>query len=109
MKNFKLFEPLVNTHLPRLVYCGDDCNLPPLGMQVSAFIHKTERHKSLGLERQHTVMIEAYWMEEYGKAVWYVGGQQIKVPVVAWIYIPEDYTISSEKLFKLAKLGDMPL
>ena len=107
MKNCKLFEPLVNPQLPRLVYCGDDNNLPPVGVQVHAFIHKTDRTKLL--ERQHTLMIEAYWMEEYGKPMWYVGDKQIKVPVVAWIYIPDNYSLSSEKLFQLAKLGDMPL
>lgn len=103
MKNLKLFEPLVNAELPRIVYCGNDLNLPGMGEQVHIFC----RTSSAG--RQHTTKAVGYWLEEQGKTTWYVGEVKVKVPVVAWIYIPDNYRLSNEKLFQLSRLGDMPL
>lgn len=103
MTNSRLFKPLVSPDKARIVYCGNGNNLPPMGQQVRIFY----RGKDLG--RSHTLMVEGYWLEEQGKVCWYVGTAQIKVPVVAWIYIPETMVLTDQKLFILAKLGDMPL
>lgn len=105
MSNCKLFKDTFG--LPRIVYCGNGLNLPPPGK----FVHLFYRKKVDGLQKN--CMVVGYRLgssdPESSESFWYVGEQRIKMPVVAWIFVPENYELSSEMLFKLEKLGELPL